>query len=478
METTQLPPPCPSVETAAGALTPALLAALREGYRMTPTDRACHNAVANNPTKSLVLNRGIAREDDGHFSHRIQSKGITNQKKSGRCWMFAGLNVLRPQVIRDHRMQEFEFSTAYLQFWDKMEKANLYLESIIELRDADFLNRDWEMVNKMAVEDGGWWNYFAGLVGKYGIMPLSAMPETHASSHTETLNEVLGRLLQSRAIRILDRYAAGAGIDSLRAEKHEALAEIYRLLILHFGEPPSQFEWRYPVKETPDASADAAMATSENRKLTHAERHTPQSFYRQYIGRPLAEFVCLYNDPHSELNKHYRFDRARNIVGNECMNFANIETVPMKEIAKASILANEPLWFAVNMNIDQSLELGLMKHRLFDYETLFGIDLELSKADRTRLHSGASGHAMVLMGVDLDADGNPRKWLVENSWGDEKGTKGCWTLHDDWFDEHVYTIIAHRRHVPADILEYFDEEAQVLPAWYPGARACNHPPAI
>jgi bleomycin hydrolase len=151
------------------------------------------------------------------------------------------------------------------------------------------------------------------------------------------------------------------------------------------------------------------------------------------------------------------------------MNFANIDTGIMKEIAKASILANEPLWFAVNMNFDQSPELGLMKHRLFDYEALFGIDLAMSKSDRTRFHAGASGHAMALAGMDLDADGHPRKWLVENSWGDEKGDKGLWTMHDDWFDEHVYTIIAHKSHVPPAVLGIFDQEPTVLPAWYPGA---------
>ena len=180
--------------------------------------------------------------------------------------------------------------------------------------------------------------------------------------------------------------------------------------------------------------------------------------------------MCLYNDPHNELDRHYYFDRARNIVGNECMHFVNIDMEPMKEIAKASILANEPLWFAVNWNFDQSEEHGLMEHQLFDYETLFGIDLTVSKADRTRFHAGASCHAMTLMGVDLDKDGRPRKWLVENSHGDDVGEKGRWTLNDKWFDEHVYTIIAHKRHVPASILKRFEEEATVLPAWYPGAQ--------
>lgn len=473
METTRLKQPPPAAtDPAAGSLTPAFIDALREGYQMTPADRARHNAVTNNSARELALNRGLARGGDGHFSHRVHSKGITNQKKSGRCWMFAGLNVLRPQVIRDHRMEEFEFSTAYLQFWDKMEKVNLYFESIIDLRDAGFLDRDWEMVNKAAIEDGGWWNYLTGLVGKYGVMPLAAMPETHASEHTEGLNEVLNRLLRARAVRILDLHLAGADLDEMRAEKNRVMAEVYRLLVIHFGEPPAEFEWRYPIAKTHETRErdEAEMRTAESRRLTPTERHTPQSFYQKYVGRALDEYVCLYNDPHSELDKHYRFDRARNIVGNECMHFVNVESAAMKEVAKTSILANESMWFAVNMGFDQSIELGVMKHRLYDYETLFEVDLTVSKADRTRFHSGASGHAMALMGVDLGPDGQPRKWLVENSWGDEKGDKGLWTLHDDWFDEHVYTIIVHRRHVPADILRHFEEEPVVLPAWYPGAR--------
>jgi bleomycin hydrolase len=335
MITTELEDPVTTRPAEAeGVLTDEILKSLRNGYQMNVADRACHNAVTNNDTKSLALNRSAIRGDDGHFTHRIGIKGVTNQKKSGRCWIFAGLNVLRPRMLRDLRMEEFEFSTAYLQFWDKMEKSNLYLESIIELRDVDFLDRDWETVNKWTFEDGGWWSYLVGLVGKYGVMPLSAMPQTHASNNTETLNEVLGRLLRARAAAMMHKYSAGADVDELRSDKTKVLAEVYRLLVIHFGEPPLEFEWRYPVRNTreKDGEADLNPDCSENRSLTTPERHTPQSFYQKYVSRPLGEFVCLYNDPHCEFNRHYRFDRARNIVGNECMDFVNIDSARMKEL--------------------------------------------------------------------------------------------------------------------------------------------------
>ena len=455
-----------------GALSPKFLAALREGYEMSPSDRACHNAVTNNDVNNLALNRDAVRGDDGHFSHRIKSKGITNQNKSGRCWMFAALNIMRPKVIRDHNMEEFEFSTAYLQFWDKLENSNLYLESIIELREADHLDRDWEIVNRGALQDGGWWNYIVGLIGKYGMVPVSAMPETHSSANTATLNHILGRMLRVHAVRILKRHADGATIEILREEKEKALKAVYRFLVINLGEPPTQFEWRYRINKKRDGkpgTCDTDMHNVAEEDVSALETHTPQSFYKKYVDLPLADYICLYNDPQIELGRHYLFNRANNIVGNKCMHFVNIDMETMKKISIESILANEPVWFAVDMNIDQSKELGLMEHRLFDYESLFGIDLTMSKADRIRFHTGRSCHAMVLMGVDLSKDGRPRKWLVENSWGDDKGKKGRWTLHDKWFNEHVYTLIVHKRHVDGGIMERFNEEPRELPAWYPSA---------
>lgn len=457
-------------EDAEGVLTQDFLKDLRERYVMSREDRALHNAVTNNAIDSLALNRDAVRGEDEHFSHRIKREGVTDQKQSGRCWMFAGLNTLRPRLMREHKVESFEFSTAYLQFWDKMEKSNLYLESVIELRHADFMDRDWELVNRHAVEEGGWWNYLTALMDKYGVVPLSAMPETKSSSDTKTLNEILGRLLRRHASRMMELHENGADVDALRAEKASALSAVYRFLAINLGEPPVEFEWRFRIRKGADKAAEAADSPSvEDDGLSAPETHTPRSFYKKYVGSALADYVCLYNDTYNELDKHYRFDRARNMVGEDCMDFVNVGAETMKEVAKASILANEPLWFAVNMGFDQSTEHGLMALDLFDYGSLFGIDLTITKAQRTRFHAGASSHAMALIGVDLAADGSPQKWLVENSWGEGKGKKGLWTLRDGWFKEHVYTVIAHKRHVSAEILDRFKDEATVLPAWYPGA---------
>ena len=455
-----------------GALTPEFLSSLQEGYEMKSEDLLRHNAVTNNEINKLALNRQIISGEDGDFSHKIKTKGITNQRSSGRCWMFAGLNMMRPKVIHEQGLDSFEFSTAYLQFWDKMEKSNLYLEDVIELREVDRLDREWLLINEWMAGDGGWWNYVVGLIGKYGVVPSSIMPETHSSENTRTMNLVLDRLLRVKANEILEAAKGGAPVEDLRKLKEKGLSDVYRFLVINLGEPPKEFEWRCKVKahkaETEEEEEKGSWPPVAE-KLTEWKSFSPQSFYREFVGLDLDDFVCLYNDPSQETEAHFRFHRARNIAGAEEMNFANIGIDEMKAVAIKSVLANEPLWFAVNMGIDQSAEHGVMEVGLYDYKKLFDLKLDLTKAERSLFGAGASSHAMVLTGVDLKDD-KPRKWLVENSWGDSKGKKGKWTLYDAWFTEHVYTVIVNRKHVPPEILGIFDQEAAVLPAWYPGAQ--------
>ena len=454
-----------------GALSNTFIEALRDGYDMDTGDRARYNAITNTAINTLALNREVVRGEDGYFSHRIKSRGITDQQSSGRCWMFAGFNVIRPQVIHGFNLDGFEFSAAYLLFWDKMEKSNLYLEEVIELRDRDRLDREWQIVNEWMVGDGGWWNYVTALVGKYGVVPSSVMPETHSSTNTRTMNRVLTRLLRSRAVGLLEASEAGADVKELRELKREAMADVYRLLVLNLGEPPHEFEWRYEQKEEreDEGKGGKGLPAVAEERLSELKKYTPRTFYETFVGVDLSDYVALYHDPSQETGKHYRFERARNMVGEPEMNFVNVEIDVLKEVAMSSVLANQPLWFAVNMGIDQSRDHGLMASDLFDYEALFDLEMPFTKADRARFNAGASNHAMVLMGVDI-VDGKPRKWLVENSWGADEGNKGMWTLHDDWFDEHVYTVITHKDRVPGATLAVFEEEAKTLPAWYPGAR--------
>lgn len=451
-----------------GALSTQFIESLRKDFELNPEDRARYNAITSSPIDKLALNREIVRGEDGHFSHKIKTKGITNQKASGRCWMFAGFNVVRPKVIHDLGLDEFEFSAAYLLFWDKMEKSNLYLEQVIELRKADRLDREWQLINEWMVGDGGWWNYVTSLIEKYGVVPAAIMPETHSSDNTGAMNKILERLLQSRAANLIRASDSGANVKQLREMKHEAMAEVYRFLALNLGEPPAEFEWRYRTKKRDDSSDSKKEREVEQKELSDLITYTPQSFYREFVGVDLSDFVALYHDPAQETGKHYRFSRARNIAGHPEMNFVNVEIELLKEVAVKSILADQPLWFAVNMGVDQSKDHGIMANELFDYESLFGIEMPFSKADRSRFNSGASNHAMVLMGVDLK-EGKPEKWLVENSWGDDKGNKGTWTLYDSWFDEHVYNVIVHRDYVPDETLAVFAEEPETLPTWYPGA---------
>mgnify|MGYP002623386021 CR=1 FL=1 len=451
------------------ALSPQLLDDLRSNFKMDAHTRVIHNAVTNNDIDSLSPNRDIVTGEDGHFSQRIASVGITDQQMTGRCWMFAGLNTMRPKVIAERGLPQFEFSTSYLQFYDKLEKANLFLEYMIEMRETDFLDREWELVHTWTLDDGGWWNFVVDLIEKYGVVPKEVMPETMSSQDTGVMNEVLTRMLHAYTVKMRAMSADGKTVEDLRALKKKALADVYRFLVINLGEPPREFEWRYESADEEQPAADGDEdSPSVVTTLTPLRRYTPQSFYKEYVGVPLRDYVCLYNDATNPYLKHYQFKRAVNMAGAKDMDFVNVESDTLKKVTMKSIVAGEPVWFAADMDKDQSVELGLMADKLYDYGPLFGVDVSVSKADRVKLRYEVSNHAMTFMGVDV-RDGRPVKWLVENSWGIEHGQEGTWTLYDKWFDEHVFVIIVNRKYITADVLKVFDEKATVLPAWYPGA---------
>ncbi len=437
--------------SAEGGLTTELLTQFRNSFQMNPHTRAMYNAITNGDIKNLALNRDLLNRHNEVFSHKIKVREVTNQKSSGRCWLFAGLNIMRPHVTEKYKLPSFEFSQNYLSFWDKMEKGNCFLEQIIEFRDRDLLDREMEIILRNPFGDGGWWNYMVDLVEQYGVVPKEVMPETNSSENTGAMNDLISRKLRADAVRLRQLQAEGKSVEELRTAKDSMMAELYRMLVMNLGEPPTEFPYRFENRD----SVVSALKT-----------YTPHSFYKEFVGIDLNEYVTLFNDPTREYGKHYQVRMSRNIYDRPDMDYANLETGFLKELAAKSVLDNEPVWFACDVGKDQHRQKGIMAVNLYDYSSIYGSEFAMTKADRALYREGSINHAMALVGVDI-RDSKAVKWLVENSWGTENGSGGFWTMYDNWFDNYVFNIIVKKKYVPAEVLKIFDQPVTTIPPWDP-----------
>jgi bleomycin hydrolase len=434
-----------------GALATRDIDKIQSSFEMDTHSRAMYNSLTNNDISSLALNRDILRHHNEIFSDKIKTKGITNQNKSGRCWLFAGLNILRPKVIEKNNLEKFEFSQNYLAFWDKLEKANCFLENIIEFANRDILDREMEFLLRTPIPDGGYWENVVNLIEKYGVVPKEIMPETNSSGNTSLMNKLLSRKLRADAAKLRAMYNKRKSVKSLRAEKIKMLSEIYKMLVLNLGQPPAEFQWRFE---------DANSVVSEPRT------YSPKSFYKEFVDVDLRQYVDIFNDSSKEYGKHYSINLTRNVRDGDDAHFANVKMQILKEIAAKAILDNEPTWFSCDVGKDQSREHGIMAMDLFDYDSIYMTDMAMTKAERSLFRESVPNHAMVFIGIDMQ-NGKPAKWLVENSWGDEKGSKGLWTIYDPWFDKNVYSIIVKKEYVPKEILDIYKQPVIKLPPWDP-----------
>ena len=434
-----------------GGLSSNMIEDIRNAFEMDVHTRSMYNALTGTSINDIALNRDIVQKHNDVFSHKIKAKGITNQKSSGRCWLFAGLNVMRPSVIEKHKLSNFEFSQNYLAFWDKMEKANCFLEQIIELRDKDPLDREMIILLRSPWGDGGWWKYVVDLIEKYGVVPKDVMPETASSGSTGMMNKLVSRKLRSDAVRLRNLYGDGKSVEELRAEKEKMLREVYRMLVVNLGEPPTEFPFRFEDRDS---------------NVSEMKVYTPQEFYADFVGVDLSEYVNLFNDPGKEYGRHYRMLMSRNMYDREDVSYANVDIRELKIAAMKSVLEDEPVWFSCDVGKDQSGEHGIMAMDIYDYGSVYQTDMTLSKAERALYRESAPNHAMVFVGVDVKDD-DPVKWLVENSWGTSRGDKGYWTLYDTWFDNHVYNVIVQRKYVPKDILSIYEQDPIDVPPWDP-----------
>lgn len=436
-----------------GELSPTDVRELAEEFAAVPHNALMQNALSRQPIEQVALDRGIVTSIDHTFSNQLTDRKVTNQKKSGRCWLFAGLNLLRTGVSERLGVKDFELSQNYLLYWDKLEKANYFLENIIATADRDLDDRTVAHVLDTPTEDGGQWNMFVALVSKHGLVPQSVMPETEASSNTHPMNEALARILRKAARDLRGAVAAGAEANLLRKTKRSALADAHRLLTMHLGTPPQTFFWQW----------------TDDEKTFHRDGDlTPQAFAERYLTVDPADYVCLVNDPRpsSGYGQTYTVDMLGNVVGGPLVTYLNVEIDEMRRLAMDAIVAGEPVWFGCDTGKMCSSELGMWDADLYDYDGVYATDSSMSKADRLLMHDSLMTHAMLFVGVDV-VDGSPRKWRVENSWGEERGDKGLFTMNDNWFGEYVLEIAVHRDALRPELRAALDTEPVVLPAWDP-----------
>jgi bleomycin hydrolase len=434
-----------------GSLNSEVLSQIQRSFEMDNRTKTILNALTNNEIKNLALNREIVVANNDLFNHRIKTKGITNQKNSGRCWLFAGLNIMRPLVIDKLKLSDFEFSQNYLFFWDKMEKANTFLENVISTRDRDLLDREVVLILSDPFPDGGYWSYVVDLINKYGAIPKAVMPETQNSSNTGMMDNLIARKLRQDATVLRGMSKKGARINELRERKVEMLKEIYHMLVLNLGMPPTEFQWRYEDRDT---------------VVSQLKTYTPQTFFKEVVGVDLNDYVSLVNSPNHPYNQFYEIRRTRNLYDSPDVTFINLDMKQLREFALLSVLKDEPVWFGCDVGKDQDSEKGIMAPDIYDYQSLYGVDLHLTKSDRLLYRESTANHAMVFVGVDT-LNSQPTKWLVENSWGDEKGNKGYWTMYDKWFDEYVYEVIVNKKYLPQSILDILKTKPEELPPWDP-----------
>ncbi|HEY3296497.1 MAG TPA: C1 family peptidase [bacterium] len=429
---------------------------LIKSVQMDAATRAATNAVTNNDMRDLVMNRDVLMTNDDIFSFKLPTKGMTDQESSGRCWMFAGLNLMRQNVAKKFKLDEFELSQSYLAFWDKLEKANVFLEFIIDTRQRDLLDREVDKMLEEPVGDGGYWGYVINLVQKYGVVPKQFMSESHSSANTDRLSGLITKLMVRDASTLRKMSAQGKSVADLREEKMNMLKDVTRILVINYGVPPTKFEWR-----TTDDSTHV---------VSDPVTYTPQEFYKQVIGVDLSDYVCLGNYPDHPYGKNYSINLTRSMADKSDITFINIPNDQMKSLALKALTDSNRVWFGCDMGPDVSGKKGLMIKGLYNYEELLGVKLDLPKAERLDYRISSNNHAMVLVGVDV-VNGKPRKWRVENSWGKDRGDGGFFTMSDEWFDEYVLNVVVPKRYLPADIVALTQQKPTPLPVWDPSWRS-------
>ena len=435
-----------------GGITPEMLKNFRADFNNTGQTKALQNAVTHASIKTLALNYEQEGKVDKFFKYEVKRKGITDQESSGRCWLFTGLNVMRPKVIEKYNLSGFEFSQNYSFFFDQLEKSNLFLEGIIATSDKPLDDRRVEWLMKNAIGDGGVWNSFVNVVEKYGLVPAEAMPETKQSNSTGMISKLVKRKLRENAMTLRAMIKDGAKEKVVQAKKAEQLSEIYRMLAISFGVPPTEFTWIYKDNDG---------------KVSEPKVYTPKEYYAEVVGVNLRDYVMLMNDPSREFNNVYEIDFDRNIYEGLNWLFLNLPNETIKSFALASIKDNEAMYFSCDVGKMLNSKSGYLDVNMYNYGDIFGVDFGMDKKARIQTFESGSSHGMTLVAVDTDENDKITKWLLENSWGPTSGFNGDLIMTDAWWDEYMFRVVINKKFIPEETLKLLEAKPTLLPPWDP-----------
>lgn len=425
----------------------------REAFLANNKQVALQRGVVKNGISASAENVAAHVENTPVFSIDLATGKVSNQKQSGRCWMFAALNTFRHKMLQQFQLKEFELSQNYTFFWDKYEKANYFYENILVTADQEASSREVAFLLQTPQQDGGQWDMIVSLFKKYGVVPKAVMPESSNSSNSRDLNKYLNKLLRKHAVVLRKLVADKAAEKEIAAKRSAMLKEVYTLLATALGTPPEVFDFEYRDEE-------------KNYHLDQAL--TPQSFYDKYIGVDLDEYVSIINAPTADkpYNRSYTVSMLGNVVGGTPVKYLNLDMETFKQLAVKQLEDGESVWFGCDVGQSSTRDSGIMALNAFDMDDLFKADFSMTKAERLDHGDSLMTHAMVLTGVDV-IDGKSTKWKVENSWGEKVGEKGFFVMSDAWMDEYTYQIVVRKEYLTKEQLEAFEAEPVVLAPWDP-----------
>ncbi|UQS87230.1 C1 family peptidase [Nicoliella spurrieriana] len=431
------------------ALTANDIADLEADYQKQPQADVIARAIQQNGVNNTARDPKAVVRTNHVFSVEVKTGGVTNQRQSGRCWLFSLTNNLRHQFAAKYGVKEFELSQSYLFFWDKIERANIFYDRMISTANRPTTDRTVAFYLSGPGNDGGQWAMSAALVQKYGVMPQADFPETNVTKNTRDLNSVLNLKLRRDGMQLRNLVNDGVSDEELTQVRQKMLSEVYRMVGYSVGVPPAKFDFEY----------------RDDKDNYHLDQGlTPKQFFDKYFDDDLDDYVVLANSPDKPYNQLYSLPSQNNVVGGKQIQFVNLPMEVLKTAAIKQLQAGKTVWFGNDVVEQSQRKDGILDANLYHRAELYNIDLSMSKAERLQYHQAEVSHAMVLTGVDL-VDDQPTRWKVENSWGADNGKKGYFAMDDSWMDEFVYEVVVNKKYLTADQQAVLEQAPVELAPW-------------